>query len=123
MRVAFVAANYFDVLRVAPAIGRAFEARDEDESSPSVAVLSHGLWQRAFGGAPDAVGQTIRVGGDVLTIVGVMPAGVTLPRRAEMWAPIPFGAPTIGPAMRTFFARSAVCSPMSPWLGRRRMRT
>ena len=83
----------FDVLRVAPAIGRAFEARDEDESSPSVAVLSHGLWQRAFGGAPDAIGQAVRVGGDVLTIVGVMPAGVALPRRAEMWAPIPLGAP------------------------------
>ena len=93
VRVALVAANYFDVLRVAPAIGRAFEARDEDESSPSVAVLSHGLWQRAFGGVPDVVGRTVRVGGDVLTIVGVMPAGVALPRRAEMWAPIPFGDP------------------------------
>ena len=93
VRVAFVAANYFDVLRVAPAIGRAFEARDEEESRASVAVLSHGLWQRVFGGVPDAVGRTVRVGGDVLTIVGIMPAGVALPRRAEMWAPIPFGDP------------------------------
>ena len=93
VRVAFVAANYFDVLRVAPAIGRAFEARHEDESSPSVAVLSHGLWQRAFGGAPDAIGRAVRVGGDILTIIGVMPAGIALPRRAELWAPIPFGDP------------------------------
>lgn len=43
VRVAFVTANYFDVLRVAPAIGRAFEARHEEESSPSVVLLSHGL--------------------------------------------------------------------------------
>ena len=113
VRVAFVAANYFDVLRVAPAIGRAFEARDEDESSPSVAVLSNGLWQRAFGGAPDAVGKTVRVGGDVLTIVGVMPAGVALPRRAEMWAPIPFGAPILS------VPRCALSSPDRPSATRR----
>ena len=93
VRVAFVAANYFDVLRVSPALGRTFDVRHEDESSASVAVLSHGLWQRVFGGVPAAVGQTVRVGGDVLTIVGVMPAGVALPRGAEVWAPIPFGNP------------------------------
>lgn len=93
VRVAFVTANYFDVLQVAPAIGRTFEARHEDETSASVAVLSYGLWQRVFGGAPDAIGETIRVGGNVLTIVGVMPAGISLPRGAEMWAPIPFGNP------------------------------
>lgn len=64
--------NYFEVLGVKPALGRFFRP-DEDHTpgAAPVAVLSHGLWQRRFGGGPDALGRTFNVNGTPLTVVGV----------------------------------------------------
>jgi putative ABC transport system permease protein len=66
-----VTPNVFDVVGVAPALGRTF--RDFQPGGPDVVVLSDGFWRRAFGARPDVVGQTMRVDDRVHTIVGVMP--------------------------------------------------
>lgn len=90
-------ANYFDVVRVPPALGRAF--RVEDESGPDiednteaapVVVLSQGLWQQQFRGDPSAVGQTLVMNGKGYTVVGVMPAGFTDPIAGaiDAWVPV-----------------------------------
>src|SRR5262245_3606874 len=71
-----VTGDFFRVLGVLPSLGRAF--RPEENEAPgrdAVAVLSHGTWQTAFGGAPDVVGRTVIVNGVALTVVGVTPAG------------------------------------------------
>ena len=81
-----VSPNLFPLLGVAPALGRGFE--DADRRSP-VAILSHGVWQRRFGGAPDAVGRTVRVDGQALMVVGVMPVGFDVPNAvADVWLPL-----------------------------------
>ena len=83
--------NYFELLGVRPAVGRAFlPEEDETEGTHAVMVLSHGLWQRSFGGAPDVVGKTLRLSGIQYTVVGVAPAEYTgtIPGlRPEFWVP------------------------------------
>lgn len=71
-----VSDNYFRVLGVSPARGRAFSA--EDVAAPGagpVAVLSHAFWETRFGGVPDVLGTTFRMNGVVYTVVGVAPEG------------------------------------------------
>jgi putative ABC transport system permease protein len=71
---AAVTADFFDVLGVRPVLGRAFAAGEDDAKAERVAVISHGLWQRRFGGDPSAVGRQIRLsGGNAYTVVGVLP--------------------------------------------------
>ena len=82
-----VTPNYFAVLGMTPATGRLFRAGEE----PAAAVVSHGLWQRRLGGAPDVAGRSLRVGGRSFTIVGVAPPGFTGSTRgvgAEVWLPL-----------------------------------
>ncbi|HEX9565062.1 MAG TPA: ABC transporter permease [Gemmatimonadaceae bacterium] len=83
--------NYFPVLGVRPALGRAFNA--EEYSAPGsfpVAVLSHGLWQTRFGGDSSVVGRRFRMNGLVYTVVGVAPqrfGGMFPAVTAQMWVP------------------------------------
>jgi predicted permease len=72
--VHFVSGNYFEALGVRAAIGRTFTP-DDDVTSTTAAVLSHTFWQRAFGGRPDVLRQTIDLNGKTFGIVGVMPQG------------------------------------------------
>ena len=65
-----VTPNTFSLLGVPAAIGRAFEDADREAD---VAVISHGLWQRRFGGDPSIVGRRLVVNGQPHDIVGVMP--------------------------------------------------
>ncbi|HEX4438670.1 MAG TPA: ADOP family duplicated permease [Thermoanaerobaculia bacterium] len=69
-----VSENYFDVLRVRPALGRFF-LRGENEASESVAVLSHAAWTERFGADPGVLGRRISVNGAPVTVVGVTPPG------------------------------------------------
>lgn len=74
-----VTAEFFSVLRVSPAMGRAFTSDAEVEGSTKVAVISHQLWQRRFGGSADVIGKHLpAVGGDV-EVIGVMPEGFGYP--------------------------------------------
>jgi predicted permease len=89
--------EFFPVLRVAPILGRPFSRDDEIEGRHRVVILSHGFWQRRYGGAPDAVGQTISLNEEPYQIVGVMPRGFTYPvasdRPAEVFVPAMFRNP------------------------------
>ncbi|HEX8184790.1 MAG TPA: ABC transporter permease, partial [Blastocatellia bacterium] len=81
-------ANFFDVMGVAPAIGRTFTPEEDRPGTNRVVVLSHKLWQRRFGGNPGVIGESITLSGAPYTIIGVMPAGFQHPQTVEMWTPI-----------------------------------
>ena len=71
-----VSGNYFDVLGVKAALGRTFlPEEDQTPGARPVAVLSHGWWQRRFGGDPQIVGRQLTLNGQSFTVVGVAAAG------------------------------------------------
>ncbi len=87
-----MSANYFEVLGINPPLGRGFRA-DEAQSpgSSPVAVLSHGLWQRQFGGRPNIIGETLELSGRRYAIVGVAPRAFrgTIPGvPTDFWVPV-----------------------------------
>lgn len=80
-----ITVGLFPMLGVAPQIGRHFAP---DEASAPVALISHGLWRRRFGGSREIVGQTMRLDDRVYTVVGVMPEMFRFPViRVEAWVP------------------------------------
>ncbi|MGH7678801.1 MAG: ADOP family duplicated permease [Gemmatimonadaceae bacterium] len=84
-----VSASYFSLLGVKTARGRLFGAAEDDPGQPApVAVLGHGLWSRRFGSDTAILGQTIRLNGVLLTVVGIMPEGFRgLSGTADLWVP------------------------------------
>jgi predicted permease len=90
---AFVTGNYFDLLGLAPAHGRFITSDEERTGVPDpVAVISHRLWQREFGGDRGVLGTTVRVNSQPVTVVGVAPAGFHGTERGlapDLWLPIP----------------------------------
>lgn len=89
VRAAATTANLFHVLRVDPALGRAHTSSEDVAEGPSVAVLGHALWDRAFGGDQAVIGRTIRVNGRTAEVIGVMPAGFAYPsEETELWTPV-----------------------------------
>jgi predicted permease len=70
-----VSGNYFDVLGVNAAVGRTLTtADDQAPGAHPVAVISHRLWQRSFGGNANVIGQPVRLNGQSFTVIGVLPA-------------------------------------------------
>jgi putative ABC transport system permease protein len=86
VRVVRATPEFFHVVRAEPVVGRLFAATEEQAA---VAVLSHGLWQRRFGGQSSAVGQTLRLDSVVYTIIGVLPPWFRFPERhVDAWVPL-----------------------------------
>jgi predicted permease len=89
--VSLVTANYFATLGVRPALGRDFR-REEDvpPQGSAVAIISHELWQRDFGGDPDVLGKAVAISGRRFEIVGVAPQGFTGAElsRIDAWVPL-----------------------------------
>jgi predicted permease len=86
-----VSGNYFEALGVSSALGRTIQPSDDRPDAPPVIVLSYGYWQRAFGGAPDAIGRTVRLNGAPFTIVGVIDprfARLTPGKSHDLWIPL-----------------------------------
>ncbi len=87
-----VSGNYFEVLGVGAALGRVF--RKDDETNPGanpVVVLSYSYWQSRFRAAPGIVGQTIRINGFPMTVVGIAAPGfdgLRLGSRPKLYAPV-----------------------------------
>ncbi|PYS88841.1 MAG: ABC transporter permease [Acidobacteria bacterium] len=74
----WTSANMFSLLDVRPLLGRAFLPEEDTPGKPLTAILSYGLWQRRFGGRPEAIGQTLMLNNKSYTIVGVLPADFSL---------------------------------------------
>jgi predicted permease len=91
-RQAAVTLNLFGVLGIQPALGRAFHPPAGGRQTPTdgrEVIVSHALWQRAFGGDPAVIGRAIRVeGAPGSVVVGVMPAGFTFPDETDVWMPM-----------------------------------
>jgi len=87
-----VTSNTFQVLGVNAERGRVLlPAEDEGEGGHPVILISHGMWQREFGGNPSVVGSAVRLNRQLFTIVGVLPPefhGVTGGVNTDLWAPL-----------------------------------
>jgi putative ABC transport system permease protein len=107
LRVGSVTPNFFELLGVAPALGRTFRPGeavlpttvvDDDafEPPPSVLVLGHNTWKRLFGADSSVIGRTVRLSGAPMTVVGVappgfalrLPPGAGLPTDIDAWTPL-----------------------------------
>jgi predicted permease len=87
-------AGFFPVFGVQPILGRTFRPED-DRRDARVAVISEGLWRRRFGGDPSAIGSSIRLDGEMHTIIGVIPAAFGFPTSTtQVWLPV---APSVSP--------------------------
>ncbi len=99
MAGSLVSTNYFAALGVAAAAGRTF---GPDDARQPVAVLGYDLWQRLFGGRKDALGKTIVVNGQTLTVIGVAPRrfrGTSLSSNPQFWMPLEMGPQVLGEPM------------------------
>jgi len=85
LRAVSSSGNLFDVLGVAPALGRSFTTADEAPGAPQVALLTQGLWHRLFAGSSDAVGRVLTLNGRPFTIIGILPADFALDRDADLY--------------------------------------
>jgi putative ABC transport system permease protein len=85
---ASVSSDFFSVLRTNAMLGRTFTPDEERSGSDQVVVISHALWQRAFGANPNIVGQTLTLNSRSFNVVGIMPAGFEFPREADLWIPL-----------------------------------
>ena len=104
--------DLFDILKVSPALGRFFSKEDGRPNSANVVVLTHGLFQRRFGGAASVIGQDITLDGKKYTIIGVTPEGFHFPpfwaTNAEMFSAGEFrpeGEASRGPGYLRLFGR------------------
>jgi putative ABC transport system permease protein len=87
-KAAFVSASFFEVMGVPPRLGRVF-TRAEEESREPVAVISHALWLRHFGGSDSLDGAVLRINELAYRVIGVMPASFAWPARdMAAWIPI-----------------------------------
>jgi len=103
----FVTGNIFSVLGVDAAIGRSLTDEETLQGKHRVVVLSHGLWQRRFGGDPSIVGQAIPINGVNRTVVGVMPENFYFPvKEVELWTPMGWDPKQIATLRRPHFLRA-----------------
>jgi len=89
-----VTRSLIDTLGVQPALGRNFTSEEDAVGGPRVAIISHALWQRSFGGQADIIGKEIRINARAFNVVGVMPQGYVFPpgsnEPADVWTPFQF---------------------------------
>lgn len=70
--------------------GRDFVAEEAQPGNDHVVILSHRLWLRQFGAAPDLVGKQIRMNGEPYTVVGILPPGMHDRFNSQLWVPLSF---------------------------------
>jgi putative ABC transport system permease protein len=85
--LAMTSADFFEVFGAQAERGRLFVGEDEIAGHPAIAVISHGLWHRRFGGDPEMVGKPINIEGSPYTVVGIVADGFQYPDKTEVWVP------------------------------------
>jgi predicted permease len=82
-------ADFFQVFAMDPAIGRGFNARDMIPNAPGVAVISDALWRERFSADPNVLGQSITLGNQPFSIIGVARPEFRLDAKVDVWTPLP----------------------------------
>jgi putative ABC transport system permease protein len=88
VRGAGVSSGLFEIVGVAPMMGRTIRAEEDRPDADTVVILSHGLWQSRFGADARIIGQTISLNNRSRTVIGVMPPGFKFPEVADLWVPL-----------------------------------
>lgn len=98
-------ANLFSVLGIQPQLGRTYTESEQSSGRSQVVVLSDAVWDKYFHRNPKALGQTIKLDGQLYTVIGVMPKTFSYPfsvgrggvwaSESEVWTPLPLPSPTI----------------------------
>jgi putative ABC transport system permease protein len=88
LRGSRISQGTFEILRVAPQLGRTFTADEDRPDQDAVVIIGYDLWQRNFGGDPNILGQKIVLSNRPRTIIGVMPRGFRFPDISELWVPL-----------------------------------
>ena len=87
VETASVSGDFFDVVGIQPAVGRAFAPDELDVGAAPAAVIGHAYWQRYFGGDSALGARTLSIADRTYSVVGVMPPGFDYPDGAEIWTP------------------------------------
>lgn len=85
--VAVVSDRFFDVLGVAPLLGRPFSPEEQAPGAAPAALVSHGFWRRALASRSDLAALTLRADGRSYAVIGVLPPGPGFPVGADVWVP------------------------------------
>jgi predicted permease len=88
VRGAETSASAFGLLRAAPLMGRSLVPADEVQGAPDVVLLGEDVWRSRFGGDPEIIGKTVRIGRAEHTVVGVMPSSFRFPMDDDVWLPL-----------------------------------
>ncbi|MGB7923548.1 MAG: ABC transporter permease [Pyrinomonadaceae bacterium] len=113
---AAVTDNFFQLLGVEPAQGRSFRPGEDQPGAERLALLSHGLWQRRFGGDASVVGQTVMLNGNSYQIVGILPPRFQFAPvgAAELWVAL---NPNTEQASRRFMHWLNIIARLKPGVG------
>ena len=97
----YVTPSFFRLVRVVPPLGRIFSESEGEIGNEKKVILSHALWQSAFGGDPSVVGKDLRIDGRPFAIVGVMPRNFSfIQSDILLWMPAAFTAEQKSDAQR-----------------------
>ena len=88
VRVAEITASGFRLARVAPLLGRWIAEADQQPTATPVVVIGHDVWQSRFASDSAVIGQNVRLGENVHTVIGVMPEGFGFPVNHRFWIPL-----------------------------------
>lgn len=83
-----VSAQYFNVLGIAPVLGRSFTDEEDRPNGPNAVILSYALWQSTLRGDREIIGKTITLKGEPYTVVGVLPRDAQVTGVADLWTPL-----------------------------------
>ena len=83
-----MSSELFPILGLSVARGRTFSPEDDRPGAAPVAIISHGLWQRQYGGSPAAIGRPMVFEGQSYTVIGIAPPGLRLAFDADVFTPI-----------------------------------
>jgi putative ABC transport system permease protein len=118
----YATAGLFPLLGVSAVAGRTFHPDEDRAGGPPVVLLSYGLWQRRFGGAPDTVGRSITLDSHPYTIVGILPKGFELMQPADVFLPFTPWAQTL-PDDRNWHPGIIAIGRLKPGVTREQART
>ena len=120
-----VSHNFFEVLGVAPILGRTFVEQDDRPGADAVLVLTYGYWQKTFGGDPNVVGTVLQMNDRAHTVIGVLPSVPQYPQDNDVYmsvsaCPLRAAAEKTIAKNRRAFAALTVFGHLKPAISRER---